>query len=61
MFLVLAVLLAVAWVLSFFVLHVTSVAIHTLIILAALGGLLHLIKPRRFWGPAGQVPKDAIK
>ena len=57
----LAVLFAVAWVLAFFVLHVTSVAIHTLIIAAAAAALLHFIRPRRSWGPHEALPKDAVK
>ncbi len=61
MFLALAVLLALGWVLGFVVLHVTSVAIHTLIILAALSALLHMIKVRRYRAPPDVLPKDAIK
>jgi 1,4-dihydroxy-2-naphthoate octaprenyltransferase len=61
MFLALAVLLALAWVIGFVVLHTTSVAIHTLIILAALSAVLHGIKVRRYRAPREALPKDAIK
>jgi hypothetical protein len=61
MFMVLAVLLAFSWVISFFVLHVTSVAVHTLLIFAVFLGIFGTGKTRRFWGPRDALPKDAIK
>jgi uncharacterized membrane protein YjjB (DUF3815 family) len=61
MFMVLAVLLAFSWVISFFVLHIHSVAVHTLLILAVCFGVLGLGKSRRFRAPAEELPKDAIK
>lgn len=61
MFMVLAVLLAFSWVISFFVAHVHSVAVHTLLILAACSAVLAAGKSRRFRAPPEVVPKDAIK
>jgi hypothetical protein len=43
----LAILLAIAWVLGFSVFHVTSVAIHVLIVLAVVSLVMHLIRGRR--------------
>jgi uncharacterized membrane protein YjjB (DUF3815 family) len=61
MFMVLAVLLAFGWVISFFVVHVTGVAVHTLLILAVCSGVLALGKQRRYRAPPEVLPKDAIK
>jgi hypothetical protein len=52
MLLALAAVLAVGWILAFFVLDVTSIAIHTLAFGAVLGLLVHFIRVRRHPGPA---------
>lgn len=43
----LAVLLALAWVLGFTVFHVSSFAIHVLILLAIVSAVAHLVRGRR--------------
>jgi hypothetical protein len=43
MLLLLAIILAIAWILGFSVYHVASAAIHILIILAVIALILHLI------------------
>lgn len=43
----LAILLALAWVLGFTVLHVSSFAIHILIVLAIVSAVAHLVRGRR--------------
>jgi hypothetical protein len=50
MLIALAAVLAVGWILAFFVLHVTTIAIHTLAFGAALGVLVHFIRARRHPG-----------
>jgi hypothetical protein len=47
MFILLAIILAVAWVLGFTVMHVSSAAIHLLIILAVVSAVVHLVRGRR--------------
>jgi hypothetical protein len=47
MFIALALLLALAWILGFTVLHVSSAAIHLLIILAIVAAVAHLFRGRR--------------
>jgi bacteriorhodopsin len=47
MFLALAVVLAIAWLLGFTVFHVASGAIHILIVVAIVVGLVHFIQGRR--------------
>jgi len=47
MFIALAVILAVAWVLGFTVMHVSSFAIHILILLAIVSVVAHLFRGRR--------------
>ena len=44
MILILAIILAVAWLLGFTVFHVASTAIHTLIVLAVIGVILHFAR-----------------
>jgi hypothetical protein len=44
MFILLAVLLGIAWLLGFTVFHVTSAAIHLLIILAVISVVLHIVR-----------------
>jgi hypothetical protein len=44
MLLLLAVILAVAWILGFGVYHVTSAAIHILLILALVSVVLHFVR-----------------
>ena len=43
----LAILLALAWVLGFTVFHVSSFAIHVLIVLAIVSAVAHLVRGRR--------------
>jgi hypothetical protein len=47
MFLLLAILLALAWVAGFGVFHVASVALHLLIVLAVVSLFVHIIRGRR--------------
>ena len=47
MFVALALILALAWILGFTVLHVSSAAIHVLIVLAIVSVDLHLFRGRR--------------
>jgi len=47
MFIALAVLLVVAWLLGFGVFHVASAAIHLLVIAAVVSVVLHLVSGRR--------------
>jgi Family of unknown function (DUF5670) len=51
MILILAVLLAVAWLVGFTVFHVASAAIHVLLALAVVGVIAHLVR-----GPADHKP-----
>jgi hypothetical protein len=46
MFVVIAVLLAIAWIMGFTVFHVSSAAIHLLIILAIASVVVHLVRGR---------------
>jgi Family of unknown function (DUF5670) len=46
MFLALALLLALAWVMGFGVMHVASAAIHVLIVLAIVSVVVHLFRGR---------------
>jgi hypothetical protein len=50
MLIALAAVLAVGWILAFFVLHVTTIAIHTLAFGAVLGLLVHFIRVRHHRG-----------
>jgi hypothetical protein len=62
MLLILAAVLAIAWIVAFAILHVTGVAIHVLAILAATSLLIHFIRPRSYRAPASAPPPaDAIK
>lgn len=47
MFIALAILLGLAWILGFGVFHVASTAIHVLIVLAVVSVVVHLIQGRR--------------
>jgi hypothetical protein len=47
MLLILAIILAVAWIFGFTVFHVASAAIHILIILAVVSLIAHLVRGRR--------------
>jgi hypothetical protein len=47
MLIALAILLAIAWLLGFTVLHVSSAAIHVLIVLAIIVAVAHLLRGRR--------------
>jgi hypothetical protein len=47
MLLVLAILLAVGWVVAFLVLHVTSFAIHILLLFALVSLIVHLVRGKR--------------
>lgn len=50
MLLALAVILAIAWILGFIVFHVTSAAIHLLIVLAVVALIVHFIQGRSHGG-----------
>jgi hypothetical protein len=47
MFIVFAIILALAWILGFTVMHVSSFAIHLLIVLAIASVIVHLLRGRR--------------
>jgi hypothetical protein len=47
MFLILAIVLVVLWLGGFFLMHVTSLFIHLLIIFAVISLVLHLVSGRR--------------
>jgi len=47
MFIALAILLALAWIFGFTVMHVSSFAIHLLIVLAIVSVVVHLFRGRR--------------
>jgi uncharacterized protein DUF5670 len=47
MFVVLAVILAIAWIGGFAFLHVSAAAIHVLLFLAVLSVLVHVLRNRR--------------
>jgi hypothetical protein len=51
MLIALAAFLAMGWILAFFVLHVTTIAIHTLIFAAAVSVLVHFIHVRHIGRP----------
>jgi uncharacterized protein DUF5670 len=56
MILILAILLAVAWLVGFTVFHVASAAIHVLLALAVVGVLAHLVRGTGSSGkPAGRL------
>lgn len=48
MFLLLAIVLGIAWLMGFTVFHVASVGIHLLIVAAIISVVLHLVRGRRF-------------
>lgn len=47
MLFILAIILAVAWIAGFTVMHVSSAAIHLLIILAVVSAIVHFVRRRR--------------
>jgi Family of unknown function (DUF5670) len=47
MFLILAIILGLAWIAGFGLFHVASAAIHVLIVLAIISVLLHVIRGRK--------------
>jgi Family of unknown function (DUF5670) len=47
MFLLLAVILLVAWIGGFTMMHVSSAAIHILIVLAIISAIMHFVRGRR--------------
>ena len=51
MLIALAALLAIGWILAFFVLNVTTIAIHTLVFGAGVCLLVHFIRIRQFGRP----------
>jgi len=51
MLIALAAFLAMGWILAFFVLHVTTIAIHTLLFGAGVSVLVHFIHVRRVGRP----------
>jgi hypothetical protein len=50
-----------AWIVAFFVLHVSAVAIHVLLASAVVAALVHTIRRRRYRGDPHDLPADAIK
>src|ERR1043165_7262573 len=55
MILILAILLAVGWLLGFTVFHVASATIHILLVAAIIGVVLHLVRGVRTTGPTGRL------
>jgi hypothetical protein len=51
MLIAMAAFLTMGWILAFFVLHVTTIAIHTLIFGAAVSVLVHFIRVRQLGRP----------
>jgi hypothetical protein len=51
MVLILAIILGLAWLLGFGVLHVTGAAIHLLLVLAVVGLIVHLVRMGRSGSP----------
>jgi len=51
MLIALAAFLAMGWILAFFVLHVTTLAIHTLVFAAGVSLLVHFIRVRHVARP----------
>ncbi len=47
MFIILAIILGLAWIFSFTVYHVASAGIHLLLILAIISLIVHLVRGRR--------------
>ena len=47
MFIVLAIILAIAWISGFAVMHVSSAAIHLLLLLALVSVVMHVVRGRR--------------
>lgn len=47
MFMLLAIILAIAWLGGFTVMHVTSAAIHLLLVFAVISIVLHIVRGRR--------------
>jgi hypothetical protein len=47
MFLLLAIILAIAWIGGFTVFHVTSAAIHILLVLAIISVVMHFVRGKR--------------
>ena len=52
MFLILAIIVGVAWLLGFVVFHVASSAIHLLLVLAIVGIIVHFVRGSRTGGHA---------
>jgi hypothetical protein len=62
MLLILAAVLAIAWIVAFAIVHVTAVAIHVLAILAVASLWIHFIRRRSYRAPASAPPPaDATK
>jgi Family of unknown function (DUF5670) len=47
MFMAVAIILAIAWILGFGVFHVTAAAIHVLVLLAIVSVVLHVVRNQR--------------
>ena len=47
MFMAFAIILAIAWILGFGVFHVASAAIHVLVVLAIVSGVLHFVRGQK--------------
>jgi hypothetical protein len=62
MFLSLAAVLAIAWVIAVPITHASGTAIHVLLALAAASVLLHFVRPRHYIAPGSMPPpKDGAK
>jgi uncharacterized membrane protein len=66
MFLILAAVLAIAWIIAIPIIHASGLAIHVLLALAAVSVLFHFVfhfvRPRHYVAPAATTPpKDAVK
>jgi Family of unknown function (DUF5670) len=55
MILILAIILAIAWLLGFVVFHVASVGIHLLLVLAVVGAIVHLLRGADSHKPVGRL------
>jgi hypothetical protein len=61
MFMVLAFLLAVSWLIAVLPGHVTAPSVHVMLGLVAFSALLHTLHVRHYRGHADELPPDAVK
>ncbi|HVZ73150.1 MAG TPA: hypothetical protein VHJ20_12305 [Polyangia bacterium] len=61
MFLVLAFLLAISWLIAVGAFHVASASIHVLIGLTVVAVILHLVRVRHYRALPKTLPRDAVK